>query len=68
MKAAKDSLFAKHDEGGTETPEATHNVEAKNGAKEIGDLHWVGLSEDCRVQKKEDQGHPETEEEKHFVA
>jgi len=27
-------------------------------------LHWVGLSEDCRVQKKEDQGHPETEEEK----
>src|SRR5205814_8420513 len=34
VKAAKDSLFAKHDEGGAETPEAAHNVEAKNGAKE----------------------------------
>jgi len=38
VKAAKDSLFAKHDEGGAETPEAAHNVEAENGAKEIGRL------------------------------
>jgi len=56
VKAAKDSLFAKHDEGGAETPEAAHNVEAKNGAKEIGDLHWSDLAKTAAYKKKKTKG------------
>ena len=68
VKAAKNSLLAKHHQRGAEPPEAAHDVERQHRAEIEADDARHALSENAGVKKKEHQGHDDHEKEKHFVA
>ncbi len=61
VKPAQDSLFAKHDQSGAESPEAAHDGQGHDGPKKIADHLGDALREDSGVKKEKTEGHDHAE-------
>ena len=68
MEAPKDSLLAKHDKSGAESPKTAHDVKSEEGAeiKTYGPRHALGKYPGIKEEKGE--RHHDNEEKEHLVA
>ena len=68
VKAAKNALFAEHDQRGAEAPKAAHDVESQNRAEIKSAIVWNAFGKDAKPEEEETERHDDAEKEKHFVA
>src|SRR6266436_3316362 len=68
VEAPQNALFAKHDQGSAETPEAAHHVQGDDRPKKIANLLRITLGENSRVNEKHAQRKNNAEKKEHFVA
>src|SRR6476660_2003571 len=68
VEAPQNALFAKHDQGSAETPEAPHHVQGNDWSKKIANLLRIAFGKNPRINEKHAKGKDDAEKEKHFIA